>query len=197
MPSSFKLDQACRYGPPQSLSWQRHLTLPNLFLYLKCPSQTKHYSNLFWGCPGWVNWLQVWDVTIRFHSGQPAVAREFYYSGDVILVLWRFGTAGNSSLSIYIYIGAGVLILLKFKHGLTQRVGLMEELYRNDLNSGSLITTRDLHMYVYICKYTYIHTYTPIHTYTYIYMYIYVHYMFNTYIYIYIFISVAVQMDCP
>lgn len=64
----------------------------------------------------------------------------------------------------------------------------MEELYRNDLNSGSLITTRDLHMYVYICKYTYIHTYTPIHTYTYIYMYIYVHYMFNTYIYIHIYI---------
>lgn len=93
-------------------------------------------------------------------------------------------------LYIYIYIGAGVLILLKFKHGLTQRVGLMEELYRNDLNSGSLITTRDLHMYVYICKYTYIHTYTPIHTYTYIYiyMYIYVHYMFNTYIYTYLYL---------
>ena len=188
-----KFDQACRYGPPQSLSWQRYLRLPNLFLYLKCSSQTKHYSNLFWGWPGWVNWLQVWDVTIRFHSGQPAVAREFYYSGDVILVLWRFGTTGNS----YICIGAGVLLLLKFKHCLTQSVGFMEASYRNDLNSGSLITTRDLHMYVYICKYTYIHVYTPIHTYTHIYMYIYVHYMFNTYIYIHNYISVAVQMHCP
>lgn len=100
-------------------------------------------------------------------------------------------------LFIYIYIGAGVLILLKFKHGLTQRVGLMEELYRNDLNSGSLITTRDLHMYVYICKYTYIHTYTPIHTYTYIYICTYMFIICLIHIYIYIFISVAVQMDCP
>lgn len=100
-------------------------------------------------------------------------------------------------LSLYIYIGAGVLILLKFKHGLTQRVGLMEELYRNDLNSGSLITTRDLHMYVYICKYTYIHTYTPIHTYTYIYICTYMFIICLIHIYIYIFISVAVQMDCP